>query len=92
VTNVNRVGGGGRWRNGYWTQRIVLLLGEESKMKMDRKYVVRRRVVAAVVFALVISLFTYATRDVCYVGKDGNWLGYGSCLEMIDKVTGEANK
>lgn len=61
-------------------------------MKMDRKYVVRRRVVAAVIFALVISLFTYATRDVCYVGEDGNWLGYGSCSEMIDKVIGEANK
>ena len=61
-------------------------------MKMDRKYVVRRRVVAAVIFALVISLFTYATRDVCYVGEDGNWLGYGSCSEMIDNVTGEANK
>jgi hypothetical protein len=61
-------------------------------MKMDRKYVVRRRVVAAVIFTLIIGLFTYATRDVCYVGKDGNWLGYGSCSEMIDKVIGEANK
>jgi hypothetical protein len=61
-------------------------------MKMDRKYVVRRRVVAAIIFALVISLFTYATRDACYVGEDGNWLGYGSCLEMIDKVVREANK
>jgi hypothetical protein len=61
-------------------------------MKMDRKYVVRRRVVAALIFALIIGLFTYATRDVCYVGEDGNWLGYGSCSEMIDKVIGEANK
>ena len=61
-------------------------------MKMDAKYVFRRRVVAGIIFAVVMGLFTYATRDVCYVGEDGNWLGYGSCSEMIDKVTGEANK
>lgn len=36
--------------------------------------------------ALVISLFTYATRNVCYVGESGNALGYGSCTEMLDKV------
>jgi len=33
---------------------------------------------------LVISLFTYATRDVCYVGPSGNALGYGSCSKMIE--------
>jgi hypothetical protein len=38
---------------------------------------------------IVLSLFTYATRDVCYVGDSGNWLGYGSCTEMIDEVIGE---
>jgi hypothetical protein len=60
-------------------------------MKMDRKYIVRRRAVAFMVGALLLSLFTYATRDVCYVGEEGNALGYGSCLAMIDEVTGYGN-
>jgi hypothetical protein len=55
-------------------------------MKMERKYIMRRRVVAIIVGGLVISLFTYATRDTCYVGAGGNALGYGSCTEMIDEV------
>lgn len=39
---------------------------------------------------LAIIAFTYATRDTCYVGQtDGNWLGYGSCYKMIDKVVGK---
>jgi len=46
----------------------------------------RRRWVAVAIGALVISLFTYATRDVCYVGESGNALGYGSCMKMIDEV------
>jgi len=36
---------------------------------------------------LVMSLFTYATRDVCWVGTDkeyANFLGYGSCQKMLD--------
>jgi hypothetical protein len=38
---------------------------------------------------LIVSLFTYATRDVCYVGNmEGNILGYGSCSKMIDLVIG----
>jgi hypothetical protein len=57
-------------------------------MKMERKYIVRRRAVAAIVAALLLSLFTYATRDTCYVGEGGNAFGYGSCLKMIDEVTG----
>jgi hypothetical protein len=60
-------------------------------MKMERKYIVRRRAVAFIVGALILSLFTYATRDVCYVGEGGNALGYGSCLKMIDEVTGYGN-
>ena len=60
-------------------------------MKMERKYIVRRRAVAIIVGALLLSLFTYATRDVCYVGEGGNALGYGSCLKMIDEVTGYGN-
>jgi hypothetical protein len=50
-------------------------------MKMDAKYVRRRRVVAIVVGLLLASLFTYATRDVCWTGA-----GYGSCTAMIDEV------
>jgi hypothetical protein len=61
-------------------------------MKMEPKYVLRRRISVVIVFILILSLFTYATRDVCYVGKDGNWLGYGSCSKMMDNVIGEANK
>ena len=53
---------------------------------MERKYVMRRRAVAVLIGAIVISLFTYATRDVCYVGDGGNALGYGSCSTMIDQV------
>ena len=58
-------------------------------MKMDRKYVIRRRVTLAIVVTLLTALFTYSTRDTCYVGTDndyGNFLGYGSCTKMIDEV------
>ena len=57
-------------------------------MKMERKYIVRRRIVAGAALALLLSLFTYATRDTCYVGQSGNALGYGSCEKMIDTVIG----
>ena len=41
--------------------------------------------------AIVIGLlFAYVTRDVCYVGTEyGNALGYGSCMEQIDRVIQE---
>jgi hypothetical protein len=56
-------------------------------MKMERKYVMRRRVVALVVGLMLASLFTYATRDTCYVGNlQGNFLGYGSCNAMLDEI------
>lgn len=56
-------------------------------MKMDKVYVNRRRAVAIVILVLIMSLFTYVTRDVCYVGNmPGNTLGYGSCSKMIDLV------
>jgi len=55
-------------------------------MRMERKYVIRRRIVAGIALALLLSLFTYATRDTCYVGEGGNALGYGSCSKMINKV------
>lgn len=36
---------------------------------------------------LIVSLFTYATRDICYVGNmEGNFIGYGSCTKMIDEA------
>ena len=53
-------------------------------MKMDPKFVRRRRIVAAIVGALVLSLFTYATRDICWTQS-----GYGSCSQMIEE---EANR
>ena len=61
-------------------------------MKMERKYVVRRRVVLAIVILLLTTLFTVTTKDVCYVGTDkeySNFLGYGSCnLWLDDAVNG----
>jgi hypothetical protein len=48
---------------------------------MDPKFVLRRRAVAIVIGLLLASLFTYATRDLCWTGS-----GYGSCSVMIDKV------
>jgi hypothetical protein len=55
-------------------------------MRMERKYIVRRRITAGIVLALLIGLFTYSTRDTCYVGQGGNAFGYGSCTKMIDEV------
>ena len=41
-------------------------------------------IMPAILFAL---LFGYVTRDVCWVGTDQkNFLGYGSCSKMIDRV------
>jgi len=50
-------------------------------MKMDPKFVRRRRAVAIVIGLALLSLFTYATRDLCWTGA-----GYGSCSAMIDEV------
>jgi hypothetical protein len=39
---------------------------------------------------LLVSLFTYATRDTCYVGTDkpyANSFGYGSCTKFINDAT-----
>lgn len=58
-------------------------------MKMDAKYVFRRRVAFGLVVAIIAIGFTYLTRDVCYVGNmEGNFLGYGSCSKMLDLVVG----
>jgi len=39
---------------------------------------------------LLVNAFTYATRDICFVGigVNGTTLGYGSCTELIDNVIG----
>lgn len=61
-------------------------------MKMDRKYVVRRRVVFALAILLFTTLFTVATKDVCYVGTDkpyANFLGYGSCNLYVDEAVNQ---
>ncbi len=61
-------------------------------MKMERKYVVRRRVVLAIVILLLTTLFTVTTKDVCYVGTDkeySNFLGYGSCTLFIDEAVNQ---
>ena len=59
-------------------------------MKMDSKYVNRRRVVFGIVVLIIAIAFTYLTRDVCYVGNmEGNVLGYGSCSKMLDLVVGK---
>jgi hypothetical protein len=50
-------------------------------MKMDAKFVLRRRAVAIVIGLLLVSLFTYATRNLCWTGS-----GYGSCSVMIGEV------
>lgn len=57
-------------------------------MKMDKKYVRRRRTVFAIIVILITALFTWATHDVCYVGygEPGTHLGYGSCMKMIDHM------
>lgn len=59
-------------------------------MKMDSKYVNRRRVIFGIVVLIIAIAFTYLTRDTCYVGNmEGNVLGYGSCSKMLDLVVGK---
>jgi hypothetical protein len=49
-------------------------------MKMDRKFVLRRRVAFVLALVALVAL-TYGTRDLCWTGS-----GYGSCSAMIDEV------
>lgn len=54
-------------------------------MKLNKRGVI----VMWILGILIASLFTYLTRDICYVGNlEGNVLGYGSCSKMIDVVIG----
>ena len=50
----------------------------------------RRGWIVLVVIPILVLAFVvgYATADTCYVGSDGNFLGYGSCSDHIDKVIG----
>jgi hypothetical protein len=49
-------------------------------MRMDRKFVRRRRVALVIALVALVAL-TYGTRDLCWTG-----FGYGSCSVMIDGV------
>ena len=49
-------------------------------MRMDRKFIRRRRL-ALVVALVALMALTYGTRDLCWTGS-----GYGSCSVMIDEV------
>ena len=49
-------------------------------MRMDRKFVRRRRVAFVIALVALVAL-TYGTRDLCWTGS-----GYGSCSVMIDEV------
>ena len=49
-------------------------------MRMDRKFIRRRRVALVVALVALVAL-TYGTRDLCWTGS-----GYGSCSVMIDEV------
>lgn len=49
-------------------------------MRMDRKFVRRRRVAFVVALVALVAL-TFGTRDLCWTGS-----GYGSCSAMIDEV------
>lgn len=56
----------------------------KQKIKLNRRGWIVLVWIPVIVATL---LFTYATRDVCYVGNmEGNFLGYGSCTKMIDTV------
>ena len=60
---------------------------EGIKMKLNKR---GRIVLIWIPLFIAVMTFTYATRDVCYVGNlKGNFLGYGSCNQMLDIVIGE---
>ena len=56
-------------------------MAEGTIMKLDRGTLL------IIIGAIALTVFfTVATSDWCYVGNDGNLLGYGSCSAMIDAV------
>jgi hypothetical protein len=70
--------------------RMNTLEGRQAMEKKIKDSITTRGwlVIWLAVLALTIW-FTTATADVCYVGDQGNWLGYGSCSAMIDGVVGK---
>jgi hypothetical protein len=67
--------------------------GSERRQAMEKKIkdsITTRGWLVIWLAVLVFTIwFTKATADVCYVGNQGNWLGYGSCTAMIDGVVGK---
>lgn len=47
----------------------------------------RGKFVLWLLVAVAVALFTYATRDTCWVGERGNGFGYGSCSALYDNRT-----
>lgn len=48
----------------------------------------RGKFVVVVLILLAVALFTYATRDTCWVGEThGNAFGYGKCSALYDYRT-----
>jgi len=62
-------------------------------MEMATKTKLTRRgwIVLVIIPSILIALlFSYVTRDVCYVGTEyGNAFGYGSCSKWIDQIVEE---
>jgi hypothetical protein len=78
------------WQSANGVQVTNGLGGRQAMEKKIKDSITTRGwlVIWLAVLALTIW-FTTATADVCYVGEQGNWLGYGSCSEMIDGVVGK---
>lgn len=56
-------------------------------MRSAIKLTPRGYFVSGFLAGVLLCLFTYATSDTCYVGDEyGNWLGYGSCEAMLNRV------
>jgi hypothetical protein len=65
-------------------------LGGRQAMEKSKGTITRRGWLVIWLLVLAFTIwFTNATADICYVGDQGNWLGYGSCTEMIDGVVGK---
>jgi len=65
-------------------------LGGKQAMEKSKGTITRRGWLVIWLLVLAFTIwFTKATADICYVGDQGNWLGYGSCTEMIDSVVGK---
>ena len=60
--------------------------------KATKTVLTRRGWIVLVIIPILLAtlLVGYVTRDLCWVGTEqGNFLGYGSCTKMIDRVLAE---